>query len=121
MPKDVSEHLAIPLRYVTVVFTTIIIGDMLQQRNLAAMPDSLFSRGVMRAFPCDDRLFGWTIKDMGPLYVPRKGDTVRMDIRNYKLYRTIVEYETRGKVQLKMIRFISTGLRCHIILLLLRR
>lgn len=77
------------------------IGDTLQQRNLAAMPDSLFSGGVMRAYPCDDELFGWTIKNMGPLYVPRRGDTVRMDIRNYKLYRMIIEYETNEKLKLQ--------------------
>lgn len=76
-----------------------IIGDTARQRQLAAIPDSLFSRGTMRAFPGDDRLFGWTIKEMGPLYVPRAHDTVTMDERNTKLYGLIVEYETGGRLQ----------------------
>lgn len=75
------------------------IGDTMQQRRLAMIPDSMFSRGVMRAFPADDRLFGWTIKDMGPLYVPQAGDTVTIDERNAKLYRLVIEYETGSELK----------------------
>lgn len=72
------------------------IGDTVNQMRLASIPDSLMSHGVLRAYPWDDRLFGWTIKDMGPLYVPRAGDTVTLDERNTKLYRLVIEYETDG-------------------------
>lgn len=47
------------------------IGDTVQQQVLARMPDSLFSPYVLRSMPFDDSLFGWTIKNMGPLHVPR--------------------------------------------------
>lgn len=47
-----------------------IIGDAGEQGRLAAMPDSSLPPNVLRAFPFDDRRYGWTIKNMGPLYIP---------------------------------------------------
>lgn len=75
------------------------IGDSMQQRRLAATPDSLIPRRVLRAMPQDDRLFGWTIKEFGPLYVPRAGARVALDERNFKLYKQVIEYETGGKLR----------------------
>lgn len=70
------------------------LGDSMQQRRLAMRPDSLFAADVLRAYPFDDALFGWTIKNMGPLHIPASGDTVQLDERNSKLYRPVIEYET---------------------------
>lgn len=70
------------------------IGDVAQQRLLASIPDSMLSRGVMQAYPNDEECFGWTIKNSGPLYVPRKGDSIEMNARNRRLYGIITEYET---------------------------
>lgn len=70
------------------------IGDLRQQQLFSAMPDSLFPPDVLRAFPFDDSLFGWTIRDFGPLYIPQAGATVAMDVRTWRLYRTVIEYET---------------------------
>jgi signal peptidase I len=36
------------------------------------------------------------IEDFGPLYIPRKGDTILMDRDNYVLYKTLIEWETKG-------------------------
>lgn len=62
------------------------------------MPDSLFSPYVLRSMPFDDSLFGWTIKNMGPLHVPRAGDSIPLDLRHFKLYRQVIEYETGKKL-----------------------
>lgn len=75
------------------------IGDTVQQRRLAETPDSLLPRGVLRAFPQDDSLFGWTIRDMGPLYVPQAGRTIELDERACKLYGLVVEYETGRRLR----------------------
>ena len=74
------------------------IGDTVQQQVLARMPDSLFSPYVLRSMPFDDSLFGWTIKNMGPLHVPRAGDSIPLDLRHFKLYRQVIEYETGKKL-----------------------
>lgn len=62
------------------------------------MPDSSLPPNVLRAFPFDDRRYGWTIKNMGPLYIPRAGDRIELDSLNYELYRLVVEYETGGEL-----------------------
>lgn len=74
------------------------IGDTVQQQVLARLPDSLFSPYVLRSMPFDDSLFGWTIKNMGPLHVPRAGDSIPLDLRHFKLYRQVIEYETGKKL-----------------------
>lgn len=75
------------------------IGDYGQQLRFSGMPDSLISPTVLRAMPFDDSLFGWTIKNMGPLYVPQAGCRIELDERNFKLYRQVVEYETGGRLE----------------------
>lgn len=52
-----------------------ILGVEEEQRRLAETPDSLIAHTVIHAFPFDFRHYGWTIKEFGPLYVPRKGGT----------------------------------------------
>ena len=37
---------------------------------------------------------GWTIKDFGPLYIPREGDVIELDDTNFEFYRRIIEWET---------------------------
>ena len=54
------------------------IGNLDQQRRLNRTPDSLIPRKVLRTIPFDDRNFGWTIRNMGPLYVPQAGVRVRL-------------------------------------------
>lgn len=41
-----------------------------------------------------DSHFAWTIQDWGPLYVPRKGDVMRMTPGNAVLYHKVLEWET---------------------------
>lgn len=36
----------------------------------------------------------WTIKNMGPIYVPAKGDIIPLTSYNKKLYAMVIEYET---------------------------
>lgn len=75
-----------------------IIGDSLRQRLLSDTPDSLIPRRVLRAFPFDDRHYGWTIRNLGPLYVPQAGVCIALDSINWKLYRQVIEYETGDKL-----------------------
>ena len=38
---------------------------------------------------------------MGPLYVPKMGVSIELNMYNYKLYRLIIEYETGEKLRFK--------------------
>jgi signal peptidase I len=40
----------------------------------------------------------WTARDMGPLYIPRKGDTILLDPSNTWIYQLVIEFETQGKI-----------------------
>lgn len=71
-----------------------LIGNEEQQRRLSETPDSLIHPGVLWAMPFDDQLFGWTIKNFGPLYIPQSGVQIQLTRRNFKLYKSVIEYET---------------------------
>lgn len=70
------------------------IGVQELQRQLSETPDSLLDSNILRAFPFDDARLGWTIRNMGPFYVPRAGVRIELDSMNYLLYRQVIEYET---------------------------
>ncbi|MDR1699903.1 MAG: signal peptidase I [Lachnoclostridium sp.] len=68
-----------------------IIGLESEQRRLADMPDSLIPAPIFNTMPFDG---SWTIRDFGPLWVPGRGDTIRLDDRLRGLYGRVIEYET---------------------------
>ena len=70
-----------------------ILGLESEQSRLANLPDSIIDTSVLYTFPYDADL-PWTIKDMGPLYVPRKGDRIQITSKEASLYRLILEWET---------------------------
>lgn len=71
------------------------IGNLKYQRILSETADSvLINKGVaINALRVNDNLL-WTIRNFGPMYVPRKGDTVSVDINNYRLWRRLIQFET---------------------------
>lgn len=78
------------------------LGYIPAQRELSFCVDSIMDkqRG-WRTYGYDSIYRRWTIKNFGPLYVPQKGATVKLDTINYKLYRIPIEYETRLKMEVK--------------------
>lgn len=47
--------------------------------------------GDINAFPFD---CGWTLNDLGPLYIPKRGDVVEINERTMSLYGGIIRWET---------------------------
>jgi signal peptidase I len=74
------------------------LGVYRRQVEMAGMADSVFRPDIFRCFPYDSA-YGWTLKRFGPLYVPRRGDRVAIDVRNIVLYRNLIAYETGGKIE----------------------
>lgn len=72
-----------------------VIGVEAKQRSLREMSDSILHvRGVvLRAFPYNGGL-KWTIRNLGPALVPRKGSVVRLDTNNVHYFARAIEYET---------------------------
>ena len=55
---------------------------------------------VVKAFQVN-RKKEWTIRDFGPLYVPKKGDRIEIAPVDFKTYRKMIHYETGVWPQLK--------------------
>lgn len=70
------------------------LGNPEAQAEIALLPDSGVRGVQMTTYPWDKSL-GWTVKEFGPLAVPRKGQTVRMDSTACRLYRTLVSWEQK--------------------------
>ena len=76
------------------------IGLLEAQQRMNSMPDSLFMQNFcLMAYPMWRS--PWTIKNMGPLYVPAKGDYIPLDEWHCTLYGQIIEYETGRHLEFK--------------------
>ena len=59
-----------------------------------------------RLYPHNTEFFGeWTVDDYGPIYIPKRGETIQLDARNYALYWRCIKvyedhpsFEKRGEV-----------------------
>ena len=71
-----------------------VLGVMEIQNRLHSTPDSVLARVKGRYYAMDYPESGWTIKNLGPVYIPGKGDKVAIDCRNLHWYRKLVKYET---------------------------
>ena len=72
------------------------IGVPLQnERRLKDMPDSMLLRlKCLRAGQFASKQDEWTIKDFGPVIVPRKGMSVTLSPEAADMYSRVIEYET---------------------------
>jgi len=68
------------------------LGNYAEQFTVGGKTKELFPEGVYHTFPWDS-LLNWNIKDFGPLYIPRKGDSIILDRTNTLLYKKIIEWE----------------------------
>ncbi len=76
----------------------LLIGHLPSQHRFCRMSDRMIdpeelSPGWLHAIDST-----WTIRRMGPLYVPEKGREIVMDERHYRMYGYLVRYETGKEV-----------------------
>lgn len=76
------------------------LGNYPNQRRLSQRPDDSFPEGVFRCFP-KDSLYYWTMKDFGPLYLPKANETLPVDRKNIPLYKNLIEYETKQQIRVE--------------------
>lgn len=73
------------------------VGYLPAQQQIARMPDSVAQGSPHRIYPwCVPR---WTIRNFGPVYVPRRGATVGLDSLTFALYAPIMRRETGQAVE----------------------
>lgn len=69
------------------------LGIVAEQRKISHMPDSILTveNGKVTSWQGTHH---WTIKEMGPYYVPRSGDRIQLTPKEATLYRHIIRLET---------------------------
>lgn len=70
------------------------VGIEQNQRQLAFTDLSMYSLESRLTIAPDSAYGRWTIRDFGPIYIPKKGVTIPLDTSNIALYAAAVEYET---------------------------
>lgn len=75
------------------------LGNGNAQQYLAGLQHPEEQGIITGAFPNDWRL-GWNIREFGPLPIPREGQMVMMDFTNYLLYRQLISWEQKKKIQM---------------------
>lgn len=67
------------------------LGNLTSQRSLHQLTDNSIEKGLLNG------LNGWSIRNFGPLYIPRKDDEITISKANVRAYKRLIEYET-GKM-----------------------
>lgn len=70
----------------------------LEDQQMIADYQGEYPRGIYRTIPFDPRL-DWNIQNMGPLYIPRKGDRIPLDTLTCRLYDKMIEYESGLRIR----------------------
>lgn len=70
-----------------------ILGLQSEQDRLETVSDNAYDIAGMAVYPFDERV-GWTFKHMGPLYIPREGDIMKLTAKEGTVYKSLLEYET---------------------------
>ena len=66
-----------------------------------AIKDAPYHEGmVLKSYP-NDSLVDWTVCNFGPMYIPKKGGTVKMDARQRVVYKNVIEWEQKKKLTLQ--------------------
>ena len=76
-----------------------VLGDKHAQDYLNSIPDDKLDEWIKYTIPYDHR-YPWNIRNFGPIYVPRKGDVMRLDANALLFYAKILEFETDKKFSL---------------------
>lgn len=72
------------------------LGNQDNQYRLSQFPDE-----ILDTISGNRRENGWTVKNFGPLYIPKAGDRICLDSINREYYTRIIEWETGGQVTSK--------------------
>ncbi|WP_291530370.1 signal peptidase I [Bacteroides sp. UBA939] len=84
------------------------VGNIWFQDQIAHLPDSGAPGVEMYTYPWNKEL-GWTIKDFGPLFVPAKGDRVKMDSVSWSLYKQLIGWEQKQRLLIDKDGTVSLG------------
>ena len=75
-----------------------VLGNYQAQYDFAQIREEDIPPEIFHCFPGGPD-YSWNVRNFGPLYIPRKGDTLQIDSKNISLYRNLIRYETNKKIE----------------------
>ncbi|MBP5365640.1 MAG: signal peptidase I [Bacteroidales bacterium] len=89
------------------------LGNMAAQREVAHLTEDTTIRYrediPYWTAPFYHPVYHWNIRDMGPLYVPRRGDVIHIDTITAPIYQKFVEWELNTDIEERDGRFFARG------------
>lgn len=82
------------------------LGNPDSQKRIAVTEK--FGDGIFHSFPYDGSI-GWNIKEFGPLHIPAKEDSIRLNQTNFVLYKKLIEWEQQEALQYRDSLFFLKG------------
>ena len=80
-----------------------VLSNKKAQEYLSNYPDSMLHESIRNTITPSRDKYPWTIKNFGPIYVPRKGDVIKLNAENALFYSKILEFETGKKIRVDSI------------------
>jgi signal peptidase I len=77
-----------------------VLGNYDAQHHFSEVKKGDIRLDIFHCFPNNED-YHWTVKLFGPLYIPRRGDTLAVDSKNIALYRNLIRYETDKEIYRK--------------------
>ncbi|WP_080904323.1 signal peptidase I [Parabacteroides sp. Marseille-P3160] len=76
------------------------LGSYANQAALSELKEEELQKigGIYHTFPYDTIRYSWNIKNFGPLYIPRQNDLLPVDSATIRLYKNLIEYETKKEI-----------------------
>ncbi len=96
-----ADYLAMPSGNLLILTTPIIINQIKHQPGVLEVQQVLDTvRWNPNLFPHHSR-FQWNLDNYGPIYIPKRGDTLILNDSTYHLYKRMIEvYENAGRLTL---------------------
>lgn len=85
--------------YITQNFL-LLSGTKKQEDHRDLRMNMLFQREIDQGFP-HDSIIDWNVENMGPLYIPKIGDSIQMNRTNFVLYKKLIEWEQKDTLTYK--------------------
>jgi signal peptidase I len=87
---------------VEVILTHSMVEDLKKNSIVIRMEQSIEKKGRYddRVFPFDER-YPWNRDQFGPIYIPKKGATVKITLENLPLYERIIGYYEQNDLKVK--------------------
>lgn len=80
--------------------SNIIVGNLESQKKIMRFDPKNIPIEQYITLPFDTVL-KWNIREFGPLYIPRKNDSISTNRTNFLLYKKIIEWEQGAKLELR--------------------